>query len=167
MPATKSRMTTFTTSIDLDPKLREAMIALCNQQLADSLDLYAQTKQAHWNVKGKDFFQLHALFDQLAAESLEYVDEIAERATALGGYATGTVRMSAENSTLPEYPTDAIDGPQHVRALVERFAAYAASTRAGIDTASEAGDQSTADLLTEISREVDKNLWFLEAHLQG
>jgi starvation-inducible DNA-binding protein len=75
--------------------------------------------------------------------------------------------MSAENSTLPEYPTDAVDGPEHVRALVERFAAYAASTRAGIDTADEAGDQSTADLFTEISREVDKSLWFLEAHLQG
>jgi starvation-inducible DNA-binding protein len=167
MPATKSRTTTFSTSIDLDAKTRDAMIALCNQQLADSLDLYSQTKQAHWNIKGKDFFQLHLLFDQLAAETLEHIDEIAERATALGGYATGTVRMSAGNSALPEYPTDAVDGPEHVRALVERFAAYAASTRAGIVTADEAGDQSTADLFTEISREVDKSLWFLEAHLQG
>jgi len=165
--ATKSRATTFTTSIDLDAQTRDAMIALCNQQLADSFDLYSQTKQAHWNVKGKDFFQLHKLFDQLAADTLEHVDLIAERATALGGYATGTVRMSATNSTLPEYPEDAVDGPEHLRALVERFAAYAATTRAGIDTADEAGDQSTADLFTEVSRDVDKNLWFLETHLQG
>jgi starvation-inducible DNA-binding protein len=167
MPATKSRATTFTTSIDLEAATREAMVALCNQLLADSLDLYSQTKQAHWNVKGKDFFQLHALFDQLAANTLEYVDQIAERATALGGYATGTVRMSAANTTLPEFPENAVDGMEHVRALVERYAAYAASTRTGIDTASDAGDQSTADLLTEISRQVDKDLWFLEAHLQG
>jgi starvation-inducible DNA-binding protein len=143
------------------------MIELCNQQLADSFDLYSQTKQAHWNVKGKDFYQLHLLFDSLAAEVLEHVDLIAERATALGGFATGTARMAAANSTLPEYPTDAVDGPEHVRALVERYAAYAASTRRAIDTATEAEDQSTADMFTEVSRETDKSLWFLEAHLQA
>lgn len=167
MPAAKSRTGSFPTSIDLEAQTRDAMVALCNQQLADSLDLYSQTKQAHWNVKGKDFYQLHLLFDQLAAETLEHIDEIAERATALGGYATGTVRMSAASSTLPEYPTDCVEGLEHVRALVERYAGYAASTRAAIDTADEAGDQSTADLFTEISREVDKSLWFLEAHLQA
>jgi starvation-inducible DNA-binding protein len=142
------------------------MIDLCNQQLADSFDLYSQLKQAHWNVKGKDFFQLHALFDDLAGDVLEHVDLIAERATALGGYATGTARMAAANSALPEFPTDAVDGSEHVRALVERYAAYAASTRAAIDTATEAEDQSTADMFTEVSRQADKNLWFLEAHQQ-
>jgi len=167
MPATKAHTETFPTSIDLKPATRQTIIDLCNQQLADSLDLYSQTKQAHWNVKGKDFFQLHTLFDALAANALEHIDLIAERATALGGYATGTARMSASNSTLPEYPTDAIDGPEHVRALVERFAAYAASTRAAIDQAADAGDQSTSDLFTEVSRQVDKDLWFLEAHLQA
>jgi starvation-inducible DNA-binding protein len=167
MPATKTRSRTFPTSIDLASDTREAMIDLCNQQLADSFDLYSQLKQAHWNVKGKDFFQLHALFDTLAANVLEHVDEIAERGAALGGYATGTARMAAQNSKLPEYPTGCIDGPEHVRALVERYAAYAASTRKAIDTATDADDQSTADMFTEISRETDKDLWFLEAHLQS
>lgn len=167
MPAAKSRGTAFSTSIDLDAKTREAMVELCNQQLADSLDLYSQTKQAHWNVKGREFYQLHLLFDELAEHVLEHVDAIAERATALGGYATGTVRMSAANSRLPEFPIDCIDGLEQVRALVERYAAYAASTREAIDAADEAGDQSTADLFTEVSRQVDKDLWFLEAHLQG
>jgi starvation-inducible DNA-binding protein len=167
MPVTKNRARTFSTSIDLDARTREAMIELCNQQLADSFDLYSQVKQAHWNVKGKDFIQLHEFFDTLAANVLADVDEIAERASALGGYATGTARMAAANSTLPEYPTDCIDGPEHVRALVERYAAYAASTRKAIDTASEAEDQTTADLFTEISRQTDKDLWFLEAHLQS
>lgn len=167
MPATKSRARTFSTSIDLASGTRDAMIDLCNQQLADSFDLYSQLKQAHWNVKGKDFFQLHELFDTLAANVLEYVDEIAERATALGGYATGTARMAAANSTLPEFPTDSIDGPEHVRALVERYAAYAASTRKAIDTALAVEDQSTGDMFIEISRQTDKDLWFLEAHLQS
>src|SRR5919107_2335415 len=110
----------FKNSVNLPEEKRAEIIEILNARLADTLDLKTQTKQAHWNVKGKDFFQLHALFDQLAAETLEHVDEIAERATALGGYATGTVRMSAENSTLTEYPTDCVEGLEHVRALVER-----------------------------------------------
>jgi starvation-inducible DNA-binding protein len=163
--ATASR--TFTTSIDLSESVRGKSVALLNQQLADSLDLYSQLKQAHWNVKGKDFYQLHLLFDEFAAHAEEWIDLIAERATALGGYATGTVRMSAAATTLPEYPTDAIDGVDQTRCVVERLAAYAASTRKAIDTTDAWGDISTSDLFTEISRQVDKDLWFAEAHLQG
>jgi starvation-inducible DNA-binding protein len=168
MPTTTvSARRMFATSLDLPVETREAMIDLCNQQLADSFDLYSQLKQAHWNVKGKDFFQLHELFDTLAEDVLAQVDLIAERATALGGYATGTARMAAANSTLPEYPPEAVDGGEHVRALVERYAAYAASTRAAIDIALGVDDQSTADMFIEVSRQSDKNLWFLEAHLQA
>lgn len=167
MAATKTRVPTFSTSIDLASETRDAMIALCNQQLADSFDLYSQIKQAHWNVKGKDFYQLHGLFDDLAEHALEFVDVIAERATALGGYATGAVRMAAAATTLPEYPTGAVDGPEHVAALVERYASYAASTRKAIDASADAGDLATSDLFTEVSRQSDKDLWFLEAHLQA
>lgn len=157
----------FSTSNDLGEDVRSKSVALLNQQLADSLDLYSQLKQAHWNVKGKDFYQLHLLFDEFAEHAQEWIDEIAERATALGGYATGTVRMSAANTTLPEYPTDVIEGMDHTRCVVERLANYAASTREAIDQSEEWGDASTADLFTEISRGVDKDLWFAEAHLQG
>jgi len=156
----------FRTHIDIPAEKRAELVAMLNQHLADTLDLYTQTKQAHWNVKGKDFYQLHLLFDEIAGEVLEFVDLIAERVTSLGGYATGTARMAAESSALPEYPADAIEGMEHVAALVERFAHYAASIRRGIDQADSLGDQSTADLYTQISRDVDKRLWFLEAHLQ-
>jgi starvation-inducible DNA-binding protein len=157
---------TFPTHIDLPEHTRTTMIALLNQQLADTSDLYSQIKQAHWNIKGKDFIALHELFDELAERVLAFVDEIAERASSLGGTAMGTARMAAANSKLPEYPTDAIDGTQHVEALVERYGKYAASTRAAIETADEHQDLTTADLFTEISRTIDKDLWFLEAHLQ-
>jgi starvation-inducible DNA-binding protein len=163
-PAVKTR--TFRTSIDIKPAAREKLIAIINQQLADCFDLYSQTKQAHWNVKGSDFIPLHKLFDDLAEGILEFVDMIAERATALGGYATGTARMSAANSSLPEYATSATLGKDHLEALVARFAAFAASTRKAIDASNDLGDADTADLFTEVSRELDKNLWFLEAHLQ-
>src|SRR5512147_1346076 len=113
---------TYATQNDLAPDVREKAVALLNQQLADTLDLYSQTKQAHWNVKGMQFYQLHDLFDTLAEAVEEYTDLIAERATALGGTALGTVRMSAADSRLPEYPLDAVEGRQHVEALTTRFA---------------------------------------------
>jgi starvation-inducible DNA-binding protein len=157
----------FDTSIDLKPETRQKMIALLNQQLADTFDLMSQTKQAHWNVKGPQFYQLHELYDELAAELVGWIDLIAERATALGGLATGTVRMAAGATRLPDLPLEVIGDLDTVRALVERYASLAATTRAGIDAADEAGDQSTADVLTEVSRGLDKSLWFLEAHVQA
>jgi starvation-inducible DNA-binding protein len=154
------------TKNDLAENIRTQMVELLNQQLADTADLHSQTKQAHWNVKGPHFIALHELFDKLAGEVDAFVDQIAERVTALGGTALGTVRMAAGASTLKEYPADMFDGTDHVKALVERWGAYAKSTRAAIDTADNAGDATTADLFTQISGKVDKDLWFLEAHTQ-
>jgi starvation-inducible DNA-binding protein len=157
----------FSTRIDIPGEQREKLIELLNQHLADTFDLYSQTKQAHWNVKGPQFFQLHELFDTLAESVEDYVDLLAERVTALGGTAMGTARMAAATSRLAEYPLDAITGMQHVQALAERFASYAATSRKAINTANEYGDADTADLFTQISRGIDKHLWFLEAHLQA
>jgi starvation-inducible DNA-binding protein len=153
------------TSIDLDAAVREPMIALLNQQLADTFDLFSQTKQAHWNVKGMQFFQLHELYDKLAEELVEFVDLIAERATALGGAAAGTTRMAADATRLPEFPL-VVGSQESIQALVERFAMLGKSTREAIDRATDAGDLDTADIFTEISRALDKALYFLESHLQ-
>ncbi len=135
--------------------------------MADTFDLYSQLKQAHWNVKGSDFIQLHLLYDQVAESVLEYVDMIAERVTALGGLALGTARLAAAASALDEYPLEAVAGPDTVAVIADRLAAYGASVRTGIDEAGTLGDQDTADLFTEVSRAIDKHLWFVEAHLQA
>jgi starvation-inducible DNA-binding protein len=163
--ATKSKAM-FSTRNDLQREVRGRMIELLNQQLADTFDLYSQAKQAHWNVKGAQFFQLHELFDKLAEELQGYVDQIAERATALGGLAIGTVRMSAANSQLPELELNVTESLPMVEALADRYAALANSMRQAIASAEEQGDADTADLFTEVSRGLDKSLWFLEAHLQ-
>jgi starvation-inducible DNA-binding protein len=163
--ATKTK-SMFSTRNDLDREVRGKIIALLNQQLADTFDLYSQTKQAHWNVKGAQFFPLHELFDKLAAELLAYVDLIAERATALGGLALGTGRMSAANSQLAECELDITDSLPTVEAVAERYAALAASTRQAIESAEDQSDADTVDLFTEVSPGLDKALWFLEAHLQ-
>ena len=156
----------FETRIDLPAGTREKITALLNRQLADTFDLYSQTKQAHWNVKGEEFFQLHQLYDTLAAELLEDIDLIAERVTALGGTALGTIHMAAQASRLPEYAPEVIESLSSIEVLAVRYASLVETTRNAIDTATDEGDLSTADLLTQISRGLDKALWFLEAHLQ-
>jgi starvation-inducible DNA-binding protein len=158
---------TFGTRIDIPEKSREDLVQLLNARLADTFDLYSHLKQAHWNVKGSDFIQLHELYDEIAASVVEYVDMIAERATALGGLALGTARMAAAASTLDEYPVDAVEGMDTVAAIAERLAAYGASVRSAIDDALELNDQDTGDLFIEVSRAIDKHLWFVEAHLQA
>jgi len=155
------------TRIDLSAKSRTALVEILNESLADTFDLYSQVKQAHWNVKGHQFYQLHLLFDEIAGEILDFVDQLAERVTSLGGTAMGTARMSAAKSSLPEYPVDVLEGLDHIAALSERFATYCQIVRTNIEKTDELGDADTADLYTEISRLVDKRLWFLEAHLQA
>jgi len=154
------------TRIDLDPQVRTQVIALLNQSLANTLDLKTQAKQAHWNVKGANFLQLHELFDQIASQLEGYADTLAERVTALGGVALGTARTVATTSVIAEFPPDITEGRDYVVALADRMAVYAKMTRQNIDKTAELGDAGTADLFTGISREVDKALWFLEAHLQ-
>ena len=157
----------FSTSVNISTEHRTRIIKVLNQNLADSFDLLSQVKQAHWNVKGSDFWQLHKLFDEVAEQAETWVDELAERITALGGYANGTVRMAAGSSTLPEFPTDITESMDYVRAVADRVATFTNSARDAIDQTDKLGDRDTADLFTEISRCADKYLYFLEAHLQG
>jgi starvation-inducible DNA-binding protein len=157
----------YKTKNDLAEATRVKAIELLNARLADCKDLETQTKQAHWNVKGPHFISLHLLFDNINEAVENYVDEIAERAVQLGGVAEGTARVVAKRSSLPEYPLHAADGHSHVEALSTALAAFGKSARQAIDQANELGDLDTADLFTEVSRGVDKWLWFVEAHLQA
>ncbi len=146
-------------------KSRPALVALLNQALANLGDLYSQTKQAHWNVRGTKFYQLHKLFDDVAESAEAHWDDVAERAVQLGGYARGTVRMSAQASQLPEWPENLSTEAGFVKTLSDRFAQTANSMRAAIASSAHLGDADTADLFTEISRELDKSLWMLEASI--
>lgn len=166
MATKRAPVRSFTTGVDIPAADRAAVVTILNQHLADAADMWSQAKQAHWNVKGADFWQLHRLFDEVAGEAADWADLCAERVTALGGFATGTVRMAAAGSTLPEFPTDITDSMAYVRAVAARLQAFTNSARAAIDATDKLGDANTADLFTEISRCADKYLYFLEAHLQ-
>jgi len=157
----------FDTSNDLPTDMRGQVADLLNQRLADAIDLSAQVKQAHWNVKGPQFIALHKLFDEVHDAVEEYVDLLAERVVQLGGVAEGTVRIVAERSELTDYPRTIADGAEHVNALAGGLAEFAARIRRAIDETDELGDRDSADICTEISRGMDKWLWFVEAHAQA
>jgi starvation-inducible DNA-binding protein len=151
----------------LDSNIKTASIALLNARLADGIDLALAVKQAHWNLKGKEFIAVHEMLDKLRDDVDDYVDTMAERAATLGGTPVGTVQSVAKSTSLTPYPTDLHAIPDHLRALVERTTAVASATRKNIDDADEAGDANTADVFTEVSRGLDKWLWLLESHLAG
>jgi starvation-inducible DNA-binding protein len=157
----------FPTKNDLPEATRSRIADLLNQRLADCIDLQTQCKQAHWNVKGQSFIGLHKLFDDVNEDVEGYVDLLAERVVQLGGIAQGTARSVAARSTLSDYPAAATSGEEHVEALSSALATFGAGTRRAIQQVDELRDDDTADILTEISRAIDKWLWLVEAHLQG
>lgn len=152
---------------DLAANARKSVSALLNARIADLIDLQLALKHAHWNVKGPNFIALHELFDTMTDSYDAHVDDMAERITALGGTAMGSVQAVEKATSLAPFPVDVFDGMKVVEALAERTAALAKAVRKGIDETDEAGDADTADILTALSRQLDKNLWFLEAHLQN
>src|SRR5437773_10826959 len=157
----------FATKNDLPEDKRVEVIGLLNQRLAEAIDLQTQCKQAHWNVKGPSFIALHKLFDDVNEDVENYVDLIAERVVQLGGVAEGTVGAVEERSTLPDYPLALSNGGEHVAALSDALATFGRTMRIGIEEMNELEDAGSADTLTEISRGVDKWLWFVEAHQQS
>ena len=157
----------YETENDIPEQRRSELNGLMNQQLANAVDLQTQMKQAHWNVKGPHFIGLHELFDQIDEAVEGYVDLIAERIVQLGGIAEGTARVAAERSRLEEYPLDIADGHSHVEAVAKALSTFGHEARKTIDAADELGDADTADIFTEVSRGIDKWLWFVEAHSQA
>ncbi len=154
------------TNNDLKNNAKAVAMEILQARMADAIDLSLITKQAHWNLKGPQFIGVHLMLDGFRDEQDEYVDTMAERITQLGGTARGTVQEVNRETKLKPYPTDIYAIADHIKALIERYATFANAVRANIEEADDAGDKDTADILTEVSRGVDKQLWFLEAHTQ-
>ncbi len=154
------------TNNNLKNNAKAVSMEILQARLADGIDLGLITKQAHWNLKGPQFIGVHLMLDTFRKAQDEWVDMMAERITMLGGTARGTAQAVTEGTSLPPYPTDIYQIADHIAALVERYAACANAVRQNIEDTDEAGDMDTADLLTEVSRGLDKQLWFLEAHTQ-
>ncbi|WP_320198285.1 DNA starvation/stationary phase protection protein Dps [Agrobacterium sp. rho-13.3] len=159
-------MRTHKTRNDLPSNTKATVIGLLNESLASVIDLALITKQAHWNLKGPQFIAIHELLDGFRDLLDKHGDTIAERAVQLGGTALGTVQTVTSTSKLKAYPTDIYKIHDHLAELIERYGDTANLVRKSIDEADDAGDPNTADIFTAASRDLDKSLWFLEAHVQ-
>ncbi len=147
----------------IEPALGDRLIAGLNQSLANLTDLATAYKQAHWNVVGIDFSQLHELFDELHNQARAHVDEVAERAVALGGLADGTIQAAVENSTLAAFPRDERGERPLLEALVERIDRLTADLRRAMEASTD--EPATQDVYVEILRGIEKQRWMLQAHL--
>lgn len=158
---------TFPTRVAIEEPARTELVGMLNTALASAVDLQSQIKQAHWNIKGPHFFARHQLFDDIAAHAREWADELAERVSTLGGYATGTARDAAAHSKLPTYDMNAVDGIDHLRVVVERIAGFCKMSRAGVAMADRLEEAITEDLCVSITRQAELDLWFLESHINN
>lgn len=165
--AETGNVTLHTTKNPQQENVRGAMVELLQKHLGTAIDLSYQAKQAHWNVKGMNFIAVHELFDRLHEEAEVFVDDIAERLTAMGGQAQGTVQASAANSVLDPYPLDLVTSENHLRRLSDSYSTWGRALLEGIKEADEAGDDLTTDLLTSIGRDIDTSIYFLESHFQA
>lgn len=155
-----------TTHIDLSNNIRNDVITILNARLADAIDLGLQAKMAHWNIRGPHFIALHELFDQVHEQVQGHIDELAERIGQLGGVVRANLQEVHKSTSLDSFSSDLRSHTEVLNALVKSLASFTNSVRKDIDATAEKGDAVTADLLTEISRGSDKQLWFLESHLK-
>lgn len=157
----------YDTCNDIPENIRRQSVIVLNSTLATSLDLHSQMKQAHWNVKGIDFYQVQLMFAEIALVLSDPIDLIAERISTLGGVVKGTARDAANNSLLPVYPdTERMDEIDHLRAVADRLAIFCHQLQVAIEKTSSWSDKDSCKILTKVSREIDKQLWFVESHLQ-
>ena len=165
-PTTGKGIRMHETRNDTKSNAKKVSIDTLQARLADGIDLALDIKQAHWNLKGPQFIGIHLMLDGFRDELDDYNDKVAERITQLGGTARGTAKAVVEETKLAPYPLDTYAVADHLAALIDRYALYGNAVRENIDETDDAGDAGTADLFTEISRGVDKQMWFLEAHVQ-
>jgi starvation-inducible DNA-binding protein len=155
-------MTTSTTHADTGFRASPALTRNLQQLLADLIALHLQGKQAHWNVVGHNFRDLHLQLDEIVDAAREASDTIAERMRALGATPDGRVPTIAATATLDEFPA----GEQDVAAVVDLITARlnaAAGTARAIHDSVDAEDPSTTDLLHAIIVELEKYAWMVSA----
>ena len=168
-PGPKTHMNTsmYQNRVSLPDEVKQQVVARMQVTLASASDMYSQSKFAHWNVKGDNFYQLHLVFDHVAKVIGKQADPIAERITQLGGIANGTIRQAGMGSILSEYAVDTVAGMDHVRALADSLGKYCACLRSASDEIDDIGDEPTSDFYNQLIVDAEEQLYFLESHIEA
>ena len=156
----------FDTRNDLPVNTRTRVIELLNARLADAIDLGAQSKYAHWNVKGPNFIALHELFDKVAESVEEQIDTIAERVQLLGGLSIAMAHDVAETTQIERPPKGREEVPVQISRLLDAHQIIIRQSRELAKRASALGDDGTNDLaISDVLRTNELQVWFLSEHL--
>lgn len=153
--------------IGIADKERAAVVDILNVLLADEAILYTKTRNYHWNVKGMQFNDLHKFLDAQYGELNEIVDEVAERARALGGNAIGSMAEFLKRARLKERAGIQPDAPGMLRTLLEDHETIIRYLRADLKISQEKyGDAGTSDFLTGLMAQHEKMSWMLRSFLE-
>lgn len=155
-------------NIGIEAKHREGVIGLLSPLLADEYVLYTKTRNYHWNVVGPQFNDLHKFFQEQYEALDDVVDEVAERATTLGGHAVGTLAEFVQLTRLKEQPARYPDAREMLANLLADHEAIIRTLRRDLQTADEQHhDIGTNDFLTGLMQKHEKMAWMLRAFLEG
>ena len=152
--------------IGLKDGARNSTVDTLNRLLADEVVLYVKTRNFHWNVEGPHFSELHKFFEEQYDELDEIMDEVAERARALGGYAAGSLGEFGKHTRLKEAKGGAKPAKEMLAELLGDHEAIVQSLRKEIEiVGAENGDKGTEDFLTGLMEQHEKMAWMLRAYL--
>ncbi len=154
-----------TTKNTLQTTARQTAIELLDGLVACTTDLALAARQAHWNVRGKQFLALHDLFGRISDELNRHTDVMAGRAAAIGGIPRCTAQSVVAATKLKPYPIFGFDGVDHVEELARRMAVLSAEIRQAILTIEGQRDPVTAHHLVDTGAAVDHLLWLLESQI--
>lgn len=146
-------------------KANEALSKNLQAVLVDLIELGIQGKQAHWNVVGTNFRDIHLQLDEIIATSRALSDDIAERMRALHALPDGRSETVTKTTTLPKFPADQVSTSQVTDLIVERLDAVAATCRRVHDEVDEA-DPTTADMLHAVIEQIEQYSWMVGAEKQ-
>lgn len=152
-------------SIGIAKKDREEVATHLSSLLADTYSLYLKTHCFHWNVTGEQFNSLHAMFEVQYQALWLAADEVAERIRALDVFAPGSYSQFGKLTSIKEEP-GVPEWKEMVAQLVTGHEAVAATARATIKAATDAGDDGTADLVTGRLMDHEKTAWMLRSLLR-
>ncbi len=164
--AAKSKSKPPAINIGIADKDRAAIAKGLSKLLADTYTLYLTTHNFHWNVTGPMFNSLHAMFMAQYTELWTAVDPVAERIRSLGHPAPGSYAQFSQLSSVPDAPANPPKAMEMVRILVEGHEAVARTARAIFPLVDQAGDEPTADLLTQRLTVHEQTAWMLRSILE-
>jgi starvation-inducible DNA-binding protein len=154
-------------NIELTDEQRSGVVKILNTLLSDEYVLYTKTRNYHWNVTGPQFNDLHKFFEEQYTELSQFVDDIAERARSLGGWALGTLKEFSQHARLSEHPGQYPKAREMIANLLADHETIVRRLRTDLETAEKHHDMGTNDFLTGLMEKHEKMAWMLRAFLQA